>query len=162
MLRIGDKVYGFVDMGFQGGLFTYEVVEKRESKDSVQYVVSCENFNYKEGLGDELILIGHKSGEDKKKDIYQFVEQLTQDGYDEYGDYHPSDDYTHWHKNVTFFKTKKEAYIDHMEKTIKRKEQYVAEKEQYVADAEKRLEQAKSDLEDYKIKAQAAIDALNE
>ena len=53
------------------------------------------------------------------------------------------------------FKTKKEAYIDHMEKTIRRKEQYVT-------DAEKQLERAKSDLEDYKVKAQAVIDALNE
>ena len=155
MLNIGDNVYGFVDMGFQGGLFTYEVVEKRESRDSVQYVVSCENFNYKECLGDELILIGHKSGENKKKDIYQFVEQLTQDGYDEYGEYHPEDDYTRWHRDVTFFKTKREAYIDYVEKTIRRKEQYVT-------DAEKQLERAKSDLEDYKVKAQAVIDALNE
>ena len=155
MLKIGDKVYGYVDMGFSGGLFTYEVVEKRESKNNVQYVVSCEDFSYKDTLGDELILIGHVTGEDKKKDIYEFIEQLTQDGYDEYGDYNCENDYTYYHRGVTFFPTKKEALTYHVEETIKKKERNVS-------DAEKALNRAKKDLEEYRVKAQAVIDALNE
>lgn len=155
MLKIGDKVYGYVDMGFSGGLFTYEVVEKRESKNNIQYVVSCEDFNYKDALGDELILIGHLTGEDKKKDIFEFVEQLTQDGYNEYGEYNCRDDYTHWHKDVRFFPTKKEALTYYIEKTVKRKQQEVY-------NAEKTLERAKEDLEEYKVKSQAIIDTLNE
>ena len=83
------------------------------------------------------------------------VMKLTQDGYDEYGDYNCENDYTYYHRGVTFFPTKKEALTYHVEETIKKKERNVS-------DAEKALNRAKKDLEEYRVKAQAVIDALNE
>lgn len=97
-LNIGDILYHYASIN---GIFEYVVIEVRESKDNIQYLIECQSCEH--GIAKcRLLVVKHESP--YKNGVYKFV---TMTGSEEENNEHYI-----WHNECNYFLHKNYALID--------------------------------------------------